>query len=271
MESPGDFLKSARIRAGLSTREVERHTRSISRLTANPESIVSNSWVTKIENDAVSPSIHKLYSLAIVYSLSLASVLRIYGLDLDRMREIAASLQLPRTRLVDTFVYDPEQTVPLPTKLRSHVSLESTTLISQIVDTWGDIPIALVAEVLGGRGSRPLCGFIGLKDYSMWPLLRPGSFVIVDIDQRKVVSTDSWPTEHHRPIYFLEMRDGYACGWVQLKHGMLELIPHPLSGCPVREWPYPREVEILGRVKAMATDLLHVGTVPPRRTRKAGG
>jgi hypothetical protein len=102
-------------------------------------------------------------------------------------------------------------------------------------------------------------------------LLRPGSFVIVDVDQRKVVSTDSWPTEHHRPIYFLETRDGYACGWVQLKHRTLELIPHPLSGCPVREWPYPREVEILGRVKAMATDLLHVGTVPPRRTRKAGG
>jgi transcriptional regulator with XRE-family HTH domain len=101
----------------------------ISNMLAMPECIVSNSWVTKIENDAVSPSIHKLYSLAIVYSLSLPSVLRVYGLDLDRMPEIGASVNLPRTRKVDTVIYDHERTVPFPTKLGSHVSLELSTRI----------------------------------------------------------------------------------------------------------------------------------------------
>jgi hypothetical protein len=38
------------------------------------------------------------------------------------------------------------------------------------------------------------------------------------------------PSPFARPIYFLDIRTGYACGWCEIKDGVLTLIPHPDSG-----------------------------------------
>ncbi len=46
----------------------------------------------------------------------------------------------------------------------------------------------------------------------MVPLLRPGSIVLVDVSIRKIDDTD-WTTEHDRPMYFVELRNGFRCGW----------------------------------------------------------
>ena len=35
---------------------------------------------------------------------------------------------------------------------------------------------------------------------------------MIDETQRKVVNS-GWANEFDRPIYFLEHRQGYACGW----------------------------------------------------------
>ena len=39
----------------------------------------------------------------------------------------------------------------------------------------------------------------------MFPIIRPGSIVQIDQNQRKVVQ-GKWEDEDHRPIYFLELR-----------------------------------------------------------------
>jgi hypothetical protein len=47
-------------------------------------------------------------------------------------------------------------------------------------------------------------GVIGLTDFTMWPLIRPGSIVQIDGSQRKVLPI-KWENEHERPIYFIEL------------------------------------------------------------------
>ncbi len=69
-----------------------------------------------------------------------------------------------------------------------------------------------------------------MHDYTLYPLLRPGSFVQIDPRMRRI-QPSRWRTEFDRPIYFLELRNGYACGWCEVQGNELALLPHPLSPC----------------------------------------
>jgi hypothetical protein len=85
----------------------------------------------------------------------------------------------------------------------------------------------------------------------MYPLLRPGALVVIDDSRRKIVA-GGWRHEFERPIYFLERRDGYVCGWCSLVGGRLVLQPHPASMCLPSVYAYPSEIEVIGQVVAVA-------------------
>src|SRR5260370_24595304 len=69
----------------------------------------------------------------------------------------------------------------------------------------------------------------------MMALLRAGSIVLVDGSVRKIDDGD-WTTEHDRPMYFVEVRDGYRCGWFHQQGSQLVMQPHPLSHCVPEMW-----------------------------------
>lgn len=121
-----------------------------------------------------------------------------------------------------------------------------------MVEIWGEVPIALIQK-LDVRHCQ--YGYIGLGDYTMYPLLRPGSFVQVDSQARRCQAAD-WRTEFDRPIYFIELRDSYACSWCEVRGSQITLIPHPLSACRIRQFAYPDDAEIVGQVTAVAMRLL---------------
>ena len=95
-------------------------------------------------------------------------------------------------------------------------------------------------------------GYIGLDDFTMYPLIRPGSFVNLDTTQTKP-RPSVWRTEYDRPIYFLEHRHGYACGWCELQGKHLLLIPHHSSHASIQRFVHPNEAEIVGRVVKFST------------------
>ena len=96
--------------------------------------------------------------------------------------------------------------------------------------------------------------FIGTDDWFMYPLLQPGSFLLVDETRRKIVNS-GWTSEFDRPIYFLEHRQGYACGWCNLDGRQLILQPHSSSGCNPEIYSYPDEIELVGQVTGVAMRL----------------
>jgi hypothetical protein len=89
---------------------------------------------------------------------------------------------------------------------------DKTTFLSHVVRRWGRMPLSFLND-LDIKQYR--YGFIGLDDWSMYPILRPGSLVAIDQNRRKIAA-DGWTTELDRPIYFLEHRNGYRCGWCTL-------------------------------------------------------
>jgi hypothetical protein len=106
---------------------------------------------------------------------------------------------------------------------------------------------------------------IGTSDPRMVPLLRPGSILLVDVSIRKIDDSD-WTTEHDRPMYFVELRNGYRCGWFHRDGSRLVMQPHPLSHCLPEAWRVPEEAEVVGRVTGVATHLNGPMSIPPRES-----
>jgi hypothetical protein len=88
---------------------------------------------------------------------------------------------------------------------------------------------------------------VTLSDRTMFPIIRPGSTVQIDQNQRKVVQT-KWEDEDDRAIYFVELRGEFIFSWCEMRDGYLSAVPHPESKCQVRRFAYPREADIVGRV-----------------------
>ena len=108
-----------------------------------------------------------------------------------------------------------------------------------------------------------LCGYIGIEDFTLYPLIRPGSFVEIDARQNKVKS-GSWQNEFERPIYFVELRNAYVCSWCELDGNHLILIPCPQSRGQVRQVRYPTEADIVGRVTAVTMRIAEMEGSRPR-------
>jgi len=248
----GEQLKELRSRLGITTRDVEELSRKIAEDRDNEEFYISNAWLTQLENRVSVPSIFKLFSLSVIYRTKFAELLSVFGVDLDSSAMYQVSLPLQHTHLASIEPLDPEKSVTFPVRFDRGFSLDKTSLISRLVEVWGEVPISLIQK-LDVRHCQ--YGYIGLQDYTMYPLLRPGSFVQIDSEASRVPPSQ-WRTEFDRPIYFIELRDSYACAWCEVRGSQITLIPHPLSACSTRQFAFPDQAEIIGQVTAVAMRLV---------------
>ena len=238
----------------MTTREVEEFTRMIAEDRHNEEFYISNAWLTQLENKNSIPSIFKLYSLSVIYRTRFNDLLAIFGIDLNSTSRYQMTVPLQNTHLAADEPPDPERAITFPVRFDKSFSLEKTGLVSRMVEIWGEVPIALLQK-LDLRHCQ--YGYLGMQDYTMYPLLRPGSFVQIE-SQSMHMDAAEWRTEFDRPIYFIELRDGYACSWCEVRGSQITLIPHLLSGVTIRQYAYPSEAEIIGQVTGVAMRL-----VPP--------
>lgn len=265
---PGEQLRELRNRLGVTTREVEEFSRTIAEDRQNEEFYISNAWLTQLENKNSIPSIYKLYSLSVIYRTKFNDLLAVFGIDLNATSRYQLALPLQHTHLTAFESPDPEKPVTFPVRFDKSFNLETTSLISRMVEVWGEVPVALIQRLDVRRSQY---GYIGTQDYTMYPLLRPGSFVQIESHPVRMQAGE-WRTEYDRPIYFVELRDGYACSWCEVRGSQLTLLPHPLSGCTIRQFAYPSEAEIVGQVTGVAMRLVPTepnGDEPPRLPRRS--
>ena len=145
MMRPGDQLRELRNRLGVTTREVEEFSRTIAEDRQNEEFYISNAWLTQLENKNSVPSIYKLYSLSVIYRTKFHDLLGIFGIDLNASSRYQLALPLQKTHLTSYEVPDAEKAITFPVRFDKSFSLETTSLISRMVEVWGEIPIALLA------------------------------------------------------------------------------------------------------------------------------
>lgn len=247
---PGAHLKQVRERLGLSVRQVEQLSKRLAEAKSSKEYSISHAWLTRLEKGLSTPGIYALFSLSVIYRLSFVELLALYGIHPEAAEGYAQLIKLPGTHLVAS-EFGKDNFTDLPTLSLRESALGETGLLSSKLEQSGEMPVAMLKR-LGIQLSR--YGYIGLNDFMMYPILRPGSIVLIDEQQNKLV-TGEWRSDYDRPIYFLEMRDRYACAWCRLDGNQLTLLPHPMSPCSDEHFLYPRDVEIIGRVVGVYTPL----------------
>jgi hypothetical protein len=242
------------MRLGLSTRDVEERSELIAVDKRNAEYRVSKTWLTEIEQGQFMPGLFKLYSVGTIYSKSFPELASYFGMRLADLSRDRASIGVPKTHLLDRGEDEEIQNVSLP-EFKPEFHLDKTNLLSKVVGKWNDVPIGLLQHL---DLRKSMYGYIGLEDNTLYPLIRPGSLVQIDPSQRKIVLA-RWRTVFERPIYFIEVRDGYVCSWCQLDGGQLIAIPHPQSRQAVRHFEYPSQAEVVGRVTGVAMRIADEG------------
>jgi transcriptional regulator with XRE-family HTH domain len=247
----GERLRRLRIRLGITTREIENLSRKIAEKEGNEEYILSHARLTQIENGVSTPSLYKLFSLSAIYGLAISDLMSCY-VDPESCLRHHLSMGLERTHLTTFDAVDPQTGIEFPVRFDPGFAAEKTNLVARMVEVWGEVPVGILQQ-LKLRTSR--YGFIGLNDFTMYPLLRPGSFVQIDHRSRVLPPIFS-RVEMDRPIYFIELRDGYLCSWCEVRDRRLIVVPHPMSGCQTREFAFPGDAEIVGRVTAVAARLV---------------
>src|SRR2546427_425983 len=69
-------------------------------------------------------------------------------------------------------------------------------------------------------------------------------------------------SEFDRPIYFVDLRNEYACSWCDLVEDKLILLAHPLSPVKTRIFAFAKEAEIIGQVTGVAMRIVLSLTQP---------
>ena len=244
----GTQLQEIRSRLGITTRDVAERSQRIAEKEGNEDFQISNAWLTEVENSDAIPSIYKLYSLGVIYHIKFSDLLLLFGVDLQKIPKDQMLMPLQKTHLTPVEVFDEDRRVTFPVRFDQGFNVAKTNLLSRMVEVWGEVPIGLIQHL---DVRHNLYGYIGLEDFTLHPLLRPGSFVQIDQSIKKIRRL-KWRTEFDRPIYFIEMRDGYVCSWCEPQGTRLIVIPHPLSPCSVRQYDFPDEADIVGQVTGVA-------------------
>ncbi len=250
MQEAGRKLRHARERLRLKYRDVEEASQRIAAARGSQEFCVGLSRLADIENKGTIPSIYRLYSLCAIYGLDFGDTLSWYGVDLANLPGDGARTSLPQTRPVEFHV--PERAcIDFPAEFDPIVDLRRTSYLSRQIHRWGKLPLLLLNS-LDIRKQR--YGLIGTDDWSMHPLIAPGSLVQID-ETKRGISKDGWVHDFERPIYFLEDRSGYRCRWCTEKGGYLILQAYPNSQVLPEVFRFPGEIEVVGQVIGVAMRL----------------
>jgi transcriptional regulator with XRE-family HTH domain len=246
---PGARLKEFRTRLGITTREVALFSKTIADVEGNEQFLISGPWLTQIENEkAALPSIYKLFTMASIYGLSYPQVLALYGVNTKKVKNYHAEMPIAKTHLAEFDSTEAPTSLEIPIRFDAGLNLSKTNLLPRMIESWGTVPLEFIQHFdLRHR----LYGFVGLKDYTLYPLIRPGSFVEIDPELKKPRHPLA-RSEFDRPIYFVDLRNDYACSWCELVDDKLVLLAHPLSPVKTRIFAFPNEAEIIGQVTGVA-------------------
>jgi transcriptional regulator with XRE-family HTH domain len=243
---PGNRLRILREQLGYTMRDVENGSTRIAEKHDNEEYEIPVSRLCDIETKNTVPSIYRMYSLAVIYRLDFLEILSWYGIDLEAVTKDLSVAEPPKTHRIDP---SPEN-VKVPLRMDPSFDLRRTTNLGRMIEKWGAVPFAELQKL----SDDYTYGYIGTDDFTMYPLVMPGSFIQVD-EKKNEVAEGVWRTEYERPIYFVETREGFTCSWVTVKGEALILQPHPLSPAQIRVLRHKREAEVIGQVVGVAMRL----------------
>ncbi len=246
----GEALRVIREGLGLTLRDVEAASARLAERHSNQEYGLPISRISDIEKKCVLPSLYRLYSFAVIYRRDLDELMAMFGIDSQTLAADRALVSVPRAHRVERPKMQEE--IRVPVSIDPGFDLRCTSNLSRMIAAWGTIPFAMLQPF---ESDNFTYGYIS-EDFTMYPLLMPGSFIRVDESKRRIME-GFWRSEYERPIYLMETREGYVCSWCEMDGGRITMRPHPLSPVKSRTFRHDSEVDLVGQVVGVAMRLDH--------------
>lgn len=255
----GQQLKHTRERLGLTLRDVEIASSEIADRHSNQEFFIPFSRLSDLETKGTIPSIFRIYSLAAIYRCDHRSICEWYGIKLDDIAEDSNVVTVPRTHKFGLTAHPGSLTVPV--SIDPSFDVRRTMDLARMIQRWGTVPLQFIPRLKRGSDGY---AFVGTEDFTMYPLLMPGSFLQLDHSRTEILK-EGWRSEYERPIYFIETREEFICSWCTVTDSeQLVVQPHPLSPVAPRIFRYPEEAEVIGQVVGVAMRLIDWKPASPR-------
>jgi transcriptional regulator with XRE-family HTH domain len=239
----GEFIRNARIRAGLSFRDAARRTRTIARTLDDSRYYCAPASLSDYEAQRTPPRhIHKLLSICAVYFASVDGIFEAAGVNPNASGTVA----MPAEFMMPTSVHD------------LSVS-ESSDFFSELGRRIGGLPYFLhnsLDSVFGLKNIsvRDVFWAGGIRE-SSHPRLAGALFLVVDRKRknpRPALSCPKWA----QPVYVVQKRGGsYLCGFCTLQNEML-ILRSCFAGLPTLVRLRNRvDAEVVGKVVGIARQL----------------
>ena len=150
--------------------------------------------LSDIETKGILPSIYRLYTLSVIYRRDLRELMSWYGVDLNNLAADLGLVSPPKSHVSDALAG--LSSVQVPVRMDPGFD-ESAPLISAAWSSSGaSFRFAYLAQF---ANSDFTYGYVGTQDFTMYPILPPGSFIQVDESRNRVLE-GSWRSEYERPI-----------------------------------------------------------------------
>ena len=230
----GQQLRSLREQRRLRVRDVEEASRRIAEAKGDEKYRLSNGWLVHLEKSDSLPNPHHLFTLCATYRVSIVEILQLYGIDVEELPEYEALANPQLTQLLSLTRPSVDFAAPGTTKLAPELAAK--------------LPVKLALERRNNNSNLRYLQ-LGENELTMYPLIRPGSIVVIDTSQNKV-ETGAWKNDFERPIYCVELRHRVTCGWCVRRDNKLLIVAYRSSSF---QEVLPQDAVILGRVVAYYT------------------
>lgn len=195
------------------------------------------------------PTLKMVLEIVETCGLTLEGAHRLFGYDLDRIREYDLQLNGGRTHIIESYPFERDFPIDLPHRLAPREAFDRDALLRDLVLEWQtDLPIKALE---GEHWSRPGAFYVhvGTED-SLGSSVPPGSMALVEpIDQEETLQPNP------RRIYLLQFGNGYRCSHCVATRGKLQLFSSGRAYLGREEFIYPGSVRIAGRIRMFAVNL----------------
>ncbi|HTF70875.1 MAG TPA: hypothetical protein VK638_50210 [Edaphobacter sp.] len=211
--------------------------------------LVTKNLLSNLRRTGDHPTLSMLLEVADMFSLTIEGAHRLFGYDLDGIREYDLRLNGGRTHIVESYAFERDLLVDLPLELASSEAFASDGTLRDLVRSWQrDVPMRALK---GPAWRRPGAFYVhvGTED-SLGASLPPGAMALVE-----PMEEEETRQPNPRSIYLLQFGNGYRCSRCVVTRGRLQLLNSERSYSGPQEFAYPKSVRIAGRIRMFAVPL----------------
>jgi hypothetical protein len=206
-------------------------------------------FISNLRRTNARPTANLVRDLEQACFLTTDGAYRLFGFELDGVRDFDLRLNGGRTHIVESHVFERDLMVELPLEFAPADAFRRSAMLSSLVLRWqGDFPISVLNRPVWRRPGTFYVR-VGTQD-SLGSSLPPGATALVE-----PVDHEETRRPNPRAIYLLQFRNGYRCSRCVVTGGKLQLLMSDRSYVGPQVYAYPLSVRIVGRIAVFALGL----------------